>query len=83
MPLQAFLRKALRKIYHTILTKYIEKKAVRWFLKRKLIKIIFHADSVHFVQKFEESNATAAGGYSAKWLPTVTTEMEDGRGACV
>lgn len=38
---------------------------------------------MHFIQKFEESNATPAGGYSAKWLPTVTTEMEDGRGACV
>lgn len=37
---------------------------------------------MHFIQKFEESNATPAGGYSAKWLPTVTTEMEDGRGMC-
>lgn len=38
---------------------------------------------MHFIQKFEESNATPAGGYSAKWLPTGTTEMKDGRGACV
>lgn len=55
----------------------------RFFLKKNtepLIKIIFHADSVHFIHKSEESNATTAGGYSAKWLPTVTIEMGVGRG---
>lgn len=49
---------------------------IRFFFHLKFIKIIFHADSAHFIHKFEESNATTAGGYSAKWLPTGTTEME-------
>ena len=53
------------------------------FFHLKFIKIIFHADSAHFIHKFEESNATTAGGYSAKWLPTGTTEMEARRHACV
>lgn len=52
------------------------------FFHLKFIKIIFHADSAHFIRKFEESNATTAGGYSAKWLPTGTTEMRLG-GVCV
>lgn len=52
------------------------------FFHLKFIKIIFHADSAHFIHKFEESNATTAGGYSAKWLPTGTTEMEAG-GMCM
>lgn len=53
------------------------------FFYLKFIKIIFHADSAHFIHKFEESNATTAGGYSAKWLPTGTTEMEARRHVCV
>lgn len=52
------------------------------FFHLKFIKIIFHADSAHFIHKFEESNATAAGGYSAKWLPTGTAEMRLG-GVCM
>lgn len=69
--------------YKKIYWKKCSKVVFFFFFNWKLIKIIFHADSAHFIQKFEESNATPAGGYSAKWLPTVTTEMEDGRGACV
>lgn len=51
---------------------------IRFFFHLKFIKIIFHADSAHFIRKFEESNATTAGGYSAKWFPTGTTEVEAG-----
>lgn len=51
---------------------------IRFFFHLKFIKIIFHADSAHFIHKFEESNATTAGGYSAKWFPTGTTEVEAG-----
>lgn len=45
--------------------------------------MIVHADNAHFIHKSEESNATTAGGYSAKWLPTGTTEMEARRHVCV
>ena len=55
---------------------------IRLFFHLKFIKIIFHADSAHFIHKSEESNATTAGGYSAKWLPTGTTEMRLG-GVCM